>query len=164
MRHSQCLRVLLGPTLLLLASSFLPSWAAAAEPAVAPLAEILALEHPPRPVLPESIAVQVAELEKRIQDLRETGLTAKTKEQQDAALSEAVDLAERVLKHRAEHQNTWTDTHGAPGEWWELTDARLRVARLRQLIALDGQSRTQLAKLAQLDVDIDRAYSLTQFD
>jgi hypothetical protein len=51
-----------------------------------------------RPVLPEDAAAEVAELEAKIEELEKSGLTAETREQQDAALDEAITHARRVVE------------------------------------------------------------------
>ncbi len=117
-----------------------------------------------RPLLPDDVAKQVAELEARIAQLEKLGLTAETRGAQDAALEEAIGLAERVLAIRVEHQgNTaelvrWRNVKGEPAEWHELLTARSKVADLRLFLGLDQEARTALASIAGTDAEAERLY------
>ncbi|MCA9282920.1 MAG: tetratricopeptide repeat protein [Phycisphaeraceae bacterium] len=110
-----------------------------------------------RPTLPDDVADEVAQLEARIAELEELGLTAETKEEQDAALEQAIDLAEQVLAIRVEHQgNTddlvrWRDIDGNPSEWWEVADARRLVGSCQYLKLLNGNSREELARVVPFE-------------
>ncbi len=81
----------------------LPAWNP--DPATLP-AELRPLDIV-RPALPEDAAAEVEDLEERMEELEERGLTAETRESQDATLDEAIGLAEWVLAIRAEHQTAW---------------------------------------------------------
>ena len=105
---------------------------------------------PPRPELPEEVAEQVAELEKRIHDLRKAGLSGDDQQAQDAALAEAIRLAEQVLALRLEHQSEWTNPRAEPAEWYEVGDARRDITHLRKLVALTTPQRSELARAERL--------------
>ncbi|TVQ33602.1 MAG: CHAT domain-containing protein [Phycisphaeraceae bacterium] len=117
-----------------------------------------------RPALPKDVAAEIAELEARIADLEPLGLSAETREAQDAALDEAIALAERVLALRVEHQgNTggavrWRDSAGDSAEWYEVIEARQALANLRLLRGLDDTARAELASLAGTDAQVGRLY------
>ena len=83
-----------------------------------------------RPTLAEDAAADVADLETRIEELEERGVTAETREAQDAALDEAISLAERVLAIRAERQTGWTDAGGDVSGCSSLLE-RVRPVRQR---------------------------------
>ena len=118
-----------------------------------------------RPTLPEMAAKEVAELEARIEELETTGLTAETREAQDAALDEAIRLAERVLAIREQHQGRtsplgakWTGTDGASAEWYEVGDARRLIEMLCHLRTLSSEDRTALGSVEGKDPEAGRLY------
>ncbi len=117
--------------------------------------------HIVRPVLPEEVVADVGEMEERIEELQEKGLTAETPEAQDAALDEAIELAERVLSIREEHQgNTpgltrWRDAAGDPAEWYEVADARRAIADVSLLRGLGDQVRAELASVLGSDANVE---------
>ena len=85
----------------------------------------------------------VHEYEKRIEELENIGLTSEARDAGDAALAEAIELAERVLAIQLEYQgpdspvgSKWIDLQGKPEEWWEVTAARLTVSHLNRLSTL----------------------------
>ncbi len=110
-----------------------------------------------RPVLPEDVAAEVAELEARIAEIEGSWLSAETRDAQDAALDEAIALAERVLAIRLEHQgNTggvvrWRDAAGEPREWPEVITARQTVKDLRLFLELDAENRAALSSIQGTD-------------
>ncbi|MCC5787512.1 MAG: tetratricopeptide repeat protein [Phycisphaerales bacterium] len=117
-----------------------------------------------RPMLPEGAAAEVAELEARIAKIESSWLTLETRAEQDAALDEAIGLAERVLAIHFEYQgNTeagvrWRDAAGEPSEWYEVVNARRKFADLRLLRALGGEARAALATLDGKNADLERLY------
>lgn len=110
-----------------------------------------------RPTLPEGVAADVADFEREIADLKKTGLSAETREAQDAALADAIELAEQVLAIREEHQgNTaeairWRNAGGEPAVWYEVADARRTVADLRVRSSHTCEQRAELENAKQLD-------------
>ena len=128
----------------------LPEWNPAPEdlpPELRPLDVV-------RPVLPEDAAKEVAELEEKMRVRKEL---AKTREQQDAALDEAISLAQRVLEIRTTFQgNTadvvrWSDANGDPATWHELSTTLQRVEHMHLLKGLEAEARTELASLDGTD-------------
>ncbi|TVQ32022.1 MAG: hypothetical protein EA376_07400, partial [Phycisphaeraceae bacterium] len=122
-----------------------------------------------RPVLPEDVAAEVAELEARIAELEPLGLSAETRAEQNAALDEAIELAERVLALRVEHQgNTdgvvrWRDAAGEPVEWHEVIAARRTLADLQVIRGLDDAARAELASLGGTNAEVVRLYGAGDF-
>ena len=138
----------------------LPEWNPAPEslpPELRPLDVV-------RPVLPEDVAAKVEQLNERIEDLEKRALTAETREEQDAALDEAIGLAERVLAMRVEHQGSteelirWRDAAGEPSEWHEVIVARQQVEDLRLIRDLNKEDRATLASLIGTDAEVERLY------
>lgn len=118
-----------------------------------------------RPVLPEMVAEEVAELEARIAEIEGSWLEAESREEQDEALDEAIGLAERVLAMRIEHQgNTggavrWRDAKGEPSEWHEVVASRQQHADLQLFRGLDDEDRAELASIMSLSAEEDNLYT-----
>ncbi len=115
-----------------------------------------------RPALPKEATAEVAGLEAKIVELEKVGLQSETREAQDAALTEAISLAERVLAIRQTHQgNTpqavrWRDSKGEPNTWYEVIDAAKRLEHLRHVQALSAADRVDLATLIGTDQEVER--------
>jgi len=113
--------------------------------------------HIVRPVLPEALRKEVAELERRINELLEAGLEEDDVSAQQVALTEAIRLAEHLLDIREEHQgNTdeivrWVNESGEADEWYEVGDARRQVEYIHQLISLTQEDRAELFKADALE-------------
>jgi len=105
------------------------------------------LKHPERrpkpPTLPEDVARQVEELEKRIEELKQKGALGPDTQAQEQALDEAVRLAEQVVKLRT--------VAGQPADWYEVADARQLVETLKHTRGLPNADRTQWAAAAVRD-------------
>ncbi len=148
----------------LLACVAQPSIATATPDPNRPPAELRPLEIT-RPTLPEELAAEVAGLEQRVADLEKHGLTMESTVKQDAALDEAIRLAERVLGLREKHQgNTlevvrWRETSGEPSVWYEVVHATRKLERLRRLRALDAGSRAEIASLDGAEAELARLYA-----
>ena len=118
-----------------------------------------------RPVLPEEVAAEVAELEILVTEIEGSWLEAESRASQDTALDEAIKLAERVLAFRLEHQgNTadavrWRDVAGVPSEWYEVIAARQKVAHLHLMRRLSEEDRAAVASLKEADSDVNRLYA-----
>ena len=111
----------------------------------------------PRPKLPERVAVRVAEMENSIAELSDTGFAGPDKTIQDAALTEALELAEEVLTIRREHQSKWLDANGESVEWYEIGDARRTVTDLVRWAELNIEQRAALKDVSAKE-EIDSAY------
>jgi len=117
-----------------------------------------------RPTLPEDVAGEVAELEARIAEIEGSWLEAETREAQDAALDEAIGLAERAVALRVEHQGNsddavrWRDAAGEASEWHEVIAARQTVADLRLVRGLSAEDRAALASLDGTDAEFEHLF------
>jgi len=117
------------------------------------------------PVLPEEAAKEVADIEARIEELNGTWLSPEIQVENDAALDEAIGLAERVMALRLEHQgNTegvvrWRNAKGEPAEWYEVTESRLNVADLRRVRGLDAVAQAELVSLNGTDAEVGQLYA-----
>ncbi len=112
------------------------------------LEEVLALLDGaalPRPELPEDVKLEVDALKERVDGLRRSGLQGDDTEAQDAALAEALELAERVLAIRERYQSGWTNADGAPATWFEIGDAQRLIDDLRHQLRLPPEGRVGLS-------------------
>ena len=122
-----------------------------------------------RPTLPDDAADEIVGLETRIDELEAAATSAETRQARDAALDEAITLAERVHALRVEHQgNTtevvrWRDTKGEPSEWYRITDAAAELTRLRRLRELDDAALAEMATLEELANEARRLYAAGKY-
>ena len=122
-----------------------------------------------RPLLPEDVAAEVAELEAKIAEIDSSWLTLETRAEQDAALDKAIELAQHVLRLRVEHQGNiagvvrWRDAAGEPADWYEVITTRHVVADLRLRRGLNNSDRTALASLIETGDEVFRLFEESRF-
>ncbi|MFG0275308.1 MAG: CHAT domain-containing protein [Phycisphaerales bacterium] len=110
-----------------------------------------------RPTLPQDVAAEVAELEARIAELEETGLTAPTREEQDEALAQALEVAREVHAIRRAHQGRhgqgprWNTNGPDAGEWFEIVEAARTVDRVTKVLAASDAQRQLIWQLIQTE-------------
>ncbi|MCA9282918.1 MAG: CHAT domain-containing protein [Phycisphaeraceae bacterium] len=116
-----------------------------------------------RPTLPDEVAGDFASLQSRISELTHLGLSAERKEEQDAALEEAIELSKQVLAIRIKYQgNTdefvrWRDINGEPSEWWEIANIRAELHDFMIFRDLTLSDRADVLDAMQL-LDQERQY------
>ncbi len=122
-----------------------------------------------RPALSAEAATEIERLQARIGELRTKGLTDGERAAQDAALDEAIQLAERAFLTREAEQGNgngrvrWRNAKGETSEWYEVGDARRVAASLRTVRALDPEGRAALASVRDADAETSRLFGEGKF-
>lgn len=94
-----------------------------------------------RPLLPEPIATEVAQLVEQIDADRMAFLRGESD-----ALGDSIVDARTVLDLRMTHQRGWTDPSGGEAEWYEVADARRDLSDLKIIASLSLNDRRRLAE------------------
>lgn len=117
------------------------------------------VRHPERlsrpPLLPDSVAAEVARIEQRIAALKRQNALSDDEQSQNAALDEAIRLAEQLVKLRTEVRH--------PPDWYEVVDARDRVSILKTVRALSPEKRRLLDAAEVRRPKFDRLYANRDF-